>query len=336
MYPSWLYPGSDQSADAVLPEVPGVHVRRILSWYNPLSWLSAGLRLRGDVVHAQWWSWILAPIYATVLSVARLRGKRVLLTVHNVAPHEGGRLRSLLNRLVLRFGDRFVVHSPRNVEALQGLVRRPIDVIGHGLLRAPKRGLTVREARASLGLAANAKVVLAFGNIRPYKGLDVLIRAFDRVRALVPSAVLLVGGQPWGSARPYEQLVNEMGLTDSVRLHLGYIPESQIETFFVASDVVALPYTRFDGASGVGSLVLPFGQPLVVSDVGGLTDLVDCPEAVVPPGDPESLANTLVRVLTDDALRARFAAGSRRRARDFEWGPIAEETARLYRELALR
>src|SRR5581483_11960567 len=114
LYPKLLYPGgapdtrSDTGIDDTLP------VCRSLTWWNPVGWIAAGFRLRGDIVHAQWWSFFLAPAYAAVLAVARLRGKRVVLTVHNTEPHERGLLRRVANRAVLPFAHCIIVHALAN------------------------------------------------------------------------------------------------------------------------------------------------------------------------------------------------------------------------------
>ncbi len=339
IYPAWLYPGGEPAESGRQPYLAGVVVRNLLKWYDPLSWIRAGLELRGDVVHAQWWSFVLAPAYITVLAIARLRGKRVVLTVHNVAPHEEGAIRRSLNAAVLRCGHRVIVHSENNRTALRvEASRRPVVVVPHGRLDPPRSGLTRPEARGRLGLSNNgaAQVVLAFGNIRPYKGIDVLLKAFASVLKERPRAVLVIAGKAWTSWEPYAALIARLGIQDGVRLFLDFIPADQVETFFTAADVVVLPYTHFDGQSGVGNVALPFGRPLVVSDVGGLADLVVSEDVVVAPGDAEALATALVQVLSDIKLRRRLAADSRRLARRFDWGPIAESTVEIYRQLLNR
>lgn len=340
IYPSWLYPGGDPEDGGETPSFDGVRVRRLLTWYNPLSWIWAGLTLQGSVVHAQWWSYFLTPVYTVVLGIARLRGKRVLLTVHNVEPHEKtSKIRSLLNRLVFRFADSYIVHSQQNRETLEGLRAargKPVAVVPHGALRGPSAGLDASSARRLLGLPADAKVTLAFGNIRPYKGVDTLLKAFGLVVEACPESRLVIAGQPWCDWAPYQKLIDDLGLEDHVVTHLRYIPDDEVEAFFRAADVVALPYTHFDAQSSVAALTLSYGRPAVVSRVGGLPDLIDAEECVVPPSDPASLAAALLYILSDDCARRRLEERAVRRARELDWGPIAAQTSDYYRHLLKR
>lgn len=337
LYPRRLYPGGeivDRTARAL--DLLGVRVRTLLSWYNPISWVWAGLTCRGRVVHAQWWSYILAPIYIVLLSLAKLRGRRVVLTLHNVTPHETASWRRLMNRLVLWLPDRFIVHTEQNKERLLASLRRDrcrVSVIPHGTLRVPRTGLTQDQARAKLGLVPGCRAVLFFGHIRPYKGLDTLLRAFRLVCDRVEGAFLVVAGVPWADSEPLDRLVGELGLEGRVLMSLEFVPEEDVEAFFVASDLVVLPYTHFDAQSGVGTLALFFEKPLVVTEVGGLPELAGDARAIVPPGDAETLARAIVQVLEDAELRAKLRDESRRRARRFEWERVAASTRELYAAL---
>lgn len=338
IYPRWAYPGGDpEEPDGAARALPGVRRRGRLSWYNPLSWLWTGCRIDGDVVHAQWWSYVLAPVYVTVLGFSRLRRKRVVLTVHNVEPHEGGLLRRLANRAVFRFAHRFIVHSEANKTSLQRMLHcdpARISVLPHGVLETPRTGMSRPTARLRLGIPGDARVVLCFGNIRPYKGVDVLLRAFAEVAAADEKALLLIAGQPWGDWEPYQRLIEELGVVDRVRTRLEYIPSAEIEPLFVASDLVVLPYTHFDAQSGVGTRALPFGRPLIVTNSGGLPDLVLDPDAVVAAGDAAALARAIVRVLGDQDLRDLMSVGSLAMAAALGWDAIAERTEEVYRQVA--
>ena len=339
LYPPRLYPGGDPvDRGAARPMFRRASVRRLLAWYNPLSWLWAGLTLRGSVVHAQWWSYVLAPVYLFVLALARLRGKRVLLTLHNVSPHDASGWRRWLYRSVFHLAHHFIVHAQRNADVLATVHPRAagrITVVPLGLHSvAAREDLTREEARQRLALPSDRPVILAFGNIRPYKGLDVLLPAFRLVLDAGVEAALAIVGQPWEDFRRYERIIGRLELGPHVHTRLGYAPDEEVEAFFSAADVAVLPYTDFDAQSGAGTLALSFGLPLIVSDVGGLPELVDDSRAVVPPNSPAALAEAIRAVLTDEAFRARLAAGSRRRASELDWRQIARRTTDVYRLLA--
>lgn len=336
LYPPFLYPGGEpMDKGAKRPRFRRVAVRRMLAWYNPFTWLRAGFGLRGRVVHAQWWSYVLAPVYLAVLGLARLRGRKVVLTLHNIEPHEGGRWRRALCRSVLRLGDAYIVHTEANAAALATAEPKAAGrtyVVPHGLIEVAGGGqLTQGEARRGLGLPQSGRVVLAFGNIRPYKGLDVLLRALRLVVDAGHEVTLVVAGQPWGSFEPYEQLIKQLGLRGHVRTWLEFLPDEQLAPFFVAADVAVYPYTHFDAQSGAATAALSLGVPIVVSDVGGLPELAGDARAVVRPNDPQALAESLITVLSDDLLRERLAADARERARGLDWDAIALRTAEVYR-----
>ena len=335
LYPPRLYPGGEpRDRNGTRPSFARVRMRRLLAWYNPLSWLWAGLTLRGSVLHAQWWSHVLAPVYLVVMGLARLRGRRVVLTLHNVLPHEEAPWRRWLFQSVFRFAHQFIVHSERNAQVLIEQYPRAVGrvtVVPMGIHTVTSgQKLSRQEARERLELPAEGWVILAFGNIRPYKGLDVLLRALRRVVDAGREATLLVAGQPWNSFERYQNLIDELDLTAHVRLRLEYLPESEVEACFAAADLAVFPYTHFDAQSAAATLALSSGVPLVVSDVGGLPDLVGDARAVVPANDPEALAQTLRAVLDDEALLAKLAADAKRRAAELDWGVIAQRTVEVY------
>jgi glycosyltransferase involved in cell wall biosynthesis len=338
IYPRWAYPGgnpketSDEEPPAWLSQPS---VRAMVSWWNPISWVRAGFAIDGDVVHAQWWTHVLSPMYLAMLATARLRGKRIVMTVHNVTPHESNAFTRFLARRVMRFGERFIVHSPQNRSSLSMMVRKSdgrTTVLPHGVLDAPRTGMTREDARRALNIAPNAKVVLAFGNIRPYKGADVLLRSFADVVRQDPDALLMIAGKPWWKFDP-QPLIDELGIGANVRTHLDFVPSSDVEAFFVAADVVALPYTSFEAQSGVGALALPFGRALVVSDEGGLPELTDDPQTIVPAGDAHALTAALSRVLGDAELRQHLEAQSLEIAARLGWNEIASSTMDIYRSM---
>lgn len=299
LYPASLYPGGDPQTGE--EPVEAEDVERRLAWYDPMSWLGVGLDRDVDLVHAQWWSYPLAVPYVVVFAVGKARGKRVLLTVHNVEPHEQTRLTRFLNAAVYRFADEYVVHSDRNRDQLtDGRPISPADVhvIPHPTIGPERRGVTEAEALSWLGLDADADVVLFFGNVREYKGLDSLVEMVAALRE-TRDVELVVAGKSWVDWSDYEALVADHGLADHVHRFPGYIPEADLEYFFTAADVVALPYEYFDAQSGVAELADHFETPTVGYDVGGLADQVD-----VVAGDRAEFEQALVDGLDGDLSKA--------------------------------
>ena len=338
LYPTWLYPGGDpEDGSGDLVSVPSAATRRPLRWWNPFGWLLAGMTLRGDIVHAQWWSYPLAPVYVVLLACARLRRKTVIVTIHNVEPHEGGLLRRVANRAVVPFAHRIIVHTAENARTLRAArgETRPVDVIPIGVRRAsspPRRD----AARQRIGVAPGAPVALFFGNIRPYKGVLTLVQAFRRVRDVMPAARLVLAGEPWsGGADAIRAEIIRLGLEDAVLAHLSYLPADEIPHYFAAADVVVYPYTHFDAQSAAACTALAYGKAIVVTSAGGLPELAGDDRAIVPPGDAERLASALLHVLTEGALRGELEAHSRDVATRMSWPAVAAATAEVY-ELAAR
>lgn len=337
LYPDFLYPGGTRTgqADPPRPALTRARTRQMLTYYNPLSWIWAGITLRGQVVHAQWWSYVLAGPYAILLTLAKLRRRKCVLTVHNVVPHEQGRLSRALNRVILRFGDHFIVHNKRNGELLSsgfGVPRHKISVIPHGILTpAPLKGLTKSEARDKLGIPQDARVAMSFGNIRDYKGVDDFIDAMTQVAADDPKAHLVIAGQPWQDGEVYRDAVEKAGLSERSLLWLRFVDPEQVEVLFAAADVLALPYKYFDSQSGVAAIALHFGLPMVVTEVGGLPDVAGDKRVVVPPGDITALARALSLVLQDDVFRSLLAAKTVEKAANYQWDDIASATVEVYR-----
>jgi glycosyltransferase involved in cell wall biosynthesis len=336
MYPGFLYPGGELKDDATFPaiEQPGLSVRRSLTWYNPAGWLIEGFRIRADVLHAQHWSLPLAPIYFTILLIAKLRGMKVVLTLHNVRPHERSRLYGATTRVLCRLANRCVVHSESNYRQALRELKLPenqLRMIRPGAPSFFNDGPADRAAaRCALDLPAEGPVLLCFGAIRPYKGIDVLLRAFARVLPEVPSAALLIAGQPWGDWKPHQDLMDQLRIGASVRTHLKYIPSDEVKTYFHAADLCVLSYTHFDGQSAAGLTAMAFSKPMIVTDVGGLPELVSDPRSVVPPNDVDVLAERIAECLKDPERLARMRDDAAELAQTFSWDRIAEESVALY------
>ena len=276
-------------------------------------------RARGaDVVHFQW-----LPVQALDgLLLPRVRPR--LLTAHDVLPREPrpGQLRGQ-KRLYERM-DAIVVHSEHGRRRLieeAGVAAERIEVIPHGafthLAELPPSELP-RELRDA---DAGEPVVLLFGLLRPYKGLDVLLDAWRGVTG----ARLWVVGRPFGVELPQDP---PPGVTFVPR----FVSDAEVAALFRRADVAVLPYREID-QSGVLFTALAFGTPLVLSDVGGFPE-IDAAEHV-PAGDPQALRDALQRLVGDPQRREELAAASRRAAAErFSWDTIARRHLALYRRLS--
>jgi glycosyltransferase involved in cell wall biosynthesis len=240
----------------------------------------------------------------------------------------------MANQVVLPIAHRIIVHTQQNADALCTRGVRPgkisIVPIGVGEPRCVLGQDRVR-ARERLGLGEATPVVLFHGNIRPYKGLSVLLSAFRSVVEALPEAKLFVVGQPWGSPDEIRSEMCALGLADHVISRLEYVSAAELEVLFAAADVVTYPYTHFDAQSAAACDAIRYGKAIIVSSVGGLPDLVRNPLAVVPPGRPDALANAIIAVLRDSALRASLERDAQDLAAELAWPSIADRTIGVYR-----
>jgi glycosyltransferase involved in cell wall biosynthesis len=319
MYPGFLYPGKreerKEEEEDVLEGKEGLptdsaRVRPILDGLNPFSFSSASEEILSSgvsLVVIPWWTAYFAPHVLLLLRGFSRGDARVttLLLCHNVFDHEPHRIKDALTRAVLRRADRFVVQNARNArEVARVREDAPVEVIPHP--SEPRAVIPDRaEARARLGVPAEAPVFLFSGILRPYKGWDVLLEAFSRVRRELPDSLLVLAGEPWGDARKLSSRAPA-----GVRLELRYLPEDERALWFAASDAVVCPYRHASG-SGVVADALAFSRPVIGSAVDGLVEVVEEGRSglLVPPGDERALASALLRFVRED-LGPRLSAGA--------------------------
>lgn len=339
LYPEFLYPGGTKIVSGYYhtPKLQNADIRDILTYYNPFSWLWAGLTIKGKVIHAQWWSYVLAPVYLVILLICKIRRKRIVITVHNVLPHEKSRLNNFLNGIIISLGERFIVHNKKNRENLSKLHKiqnERISVIPHGILEpVPIKGISQEKAKDFLGISQNKRTILNFGNIRDYKGLDVLLEAYKIIISELKDISLIIAGECWGSFQKYDKIIKDNNLENDIVRKLDFIPPLEVEYYFSAANIVVLPYKYFDSQSGVGALALPFKKPMVVTNVGGLPDFVRDTRAIVKANNPTDLASKIILILSNERLLKKLGKDSQEIAREFNWDNIAQSTIKLYTDL---
>lgn len=339
IYPSFLYPGGKLEDDDTYPPVEHttLHVKRRIAWYNPLSWFMEGIATKADLLHAQWWSLPLFPIYLVISTCFAFRRKPVVFTVHNVLPHEKSFFFTFFSRILFSFGSHFIVHSETNrrqMVSYYGVSEIKVSVIPHGSLDFHIRKNADRnEARERLNIDQKDKIILLFGAVRPYKGIDVALDAMPEIIKHIPDARLLVAGKLWEDWTPYEKRIYELKMEGHVYLHLHYIPSNEVYLYFEAADLVILPYRHFDSQSGAGAAAVSFQKPMIVSNVGGLPELVPDDDMVIPADDPAALADKVVKYLGDPEKLKYAASRTAKISEQLNWADIARQTVTVYEKL---
>jgi len=290
------------------------------------------LRLRraldADVVHYQW-------LTIPSLDVHFLpNGQPRVMTAHYILAPKASRRQVRSARRVFGAMDAVVAHSEHSAARLRnevGLYPDKVRVIPHGafdyLTKLPEEKPLPAELEGAQG-----PVILSFGLLRPYKGVENLLEAFGRVAATHPDAELWIVGNPRMDVEPLRRAASEAG--GRVRLVTRFVDDAEIPAIFRRADLVVLPYLDAEH-SGVLYTGLAFGKPLVLSAVGGFPEVAETGAArLVPPGDTAALTTTLEELVGDEAARAELAAAATRAAAGpFSWNESARRTIDLYREL---
>jgi len=336
IYPEFLYPGGTKDTDKnfKIEENKNLKIRNLITYYNPFTWAWAGLSAKSKIVHIQWWTSVLAPIYLVIFLFLKLKRKKIILTIHNIIGHETGLLDKIITKIIFSFPDILIVHSDKNIEQIKDIFYisdNRIVKIPHGIYNFYKNtNISKTEARTKLKIKQNIPVVLSFGNIREYKGVDVLIKAFSVVKKELPDALLVIAGKCWIDWKDNEKLIEKYSLKKDIITFLDYVPMSDVKLYFESCDLVALPYKEFEAQSGPGNIALAFHKPLVVTNVGALPDLVKNKKCVLEVNDIKGIANQMIKILKDKKLAKELSKESKELCKDFSWEGIAKKTIKLY------
>jgi D-inositol-3-phosphate glycosyltransferase len=330
-YPEKLFPGKTQLETGHV-EHP-VPAERVLDTIEPLSWLKTIrriLREQPDVIVFKYWMPFFAPSLGTIVRDVRRRGVKAVAVVDNAIPHERRPGDRQLSRYLLSVCDGLIVMSDSVEQDVRSLgVQTPLIRVAHPIYDLFGAAPPSDEARSLFGLLQDEPVLLFFGFIRRYKGLHVLLEAMPQVVKALPGVRLIVAGEFYEDAAPYHALIARHGLDHHVLLHADYIPNDRVPAFFSAADVVVQPYVSAT-QSGVAQIAYNFDKPLIVTDVGGLAEIVPHEQAglVVPPEDPEALAQGIIRFFQEN-MAERLTAGVREEKPKYSWDRLYEAVESL-------
>jgi glycosyltransferase involved in cell wall biosynthesis len=332
-YPSFLFPGKSQVDPSAAPLV--VPNERVLDPTNPLTWGAAARRARSlklDALVYKWWMPFFGPGYAPVLSGARKGGAVTVMIADNLVPHEKRPFDAAFTRLVTDRTDGYLVMSEAVEKDLANLLPgAPYRRVPHPVYaQYGAAGRPRAESRARLGLAGD--VLLFFGFVRRYKGLDVLVEALPAVRAQRP-VTLVVAGEFYEPVEPLRARIEALGLGGCVRLLDRYIADEEVGDLFAAADCAVLPY-RSATQSGVVLAAYAGGCPVISTAVGGLREVVEEGRTghLVAPEDPAALARAILGFYERGGRDAYEPAVHEAAAR-FSWGRVVDGLLDLVGEL---
>lgn len=296
-YPSFLFPGTTQYSDEPAPDDLIIHT--VINSVNPLNWIRVGRRIakeRPDIILVRFWIPFMGPALGTILRrVRKNKHTRIIALTDNVMPHEKRPGDLPFTKYFLGSCDAFITMSEKVMADLRILEKvKPARLVAHPLYDNFGAAVSKKIAREKLGIRLSEKVILFFGFIRKYKGLDLLLDAMADPRIREAGIMLLVAGEFYEDEKGYLEQVNHLGIEDLLIMRTQFIPDREVVYYFCAADAVIQPY-RNATQSGVTPLAYHFEKPMVVTDVGGLPSLVpDRRAGLVTAAEPAALASAIL------------------------------------------
>jgi glycosyltransferase involved in cell wall biosynthesis len=312
-YPHLLYPGRATVEEPEVPLFPGT--KSSLAWYRPGGWRRLGRRLGRDFDAALLavFTPLQVPAYLVMAKAARAGGCQVVALCHNVLPHERRSFDKPLMRALLRRSGAVLVHSPEEAELASDLAETPIEFAQLPLHLPAARGPVLAVAS---GRRPPQHRLLFFGIVRPYKGLDLLLRALAQTK---PEVRLTVAGEIWAKRASLVRLISDLQIGHRVTLTDGYVPAADVPGYFAAADALVLPY-RSGSASQNALIALQFGIPVIASRAGAIAAAIEdgISGILCATGDVADLARAINRLYEPGTLE-RLRLGVRPPDTELAW-----------------
>jgi glycosyltransferase involved in cell wall biosynthesis len=275
-YPGFLFPGTSQFTTDPAPIGLDIHTR--INSINPINWLSVGNEIKNlqpDLVVVRYWLPFMAPCLGSILRIIKKnRHTQIVCIADNIIPHEPKPWDSLFTKYFVKPVDAFITMSEKVLTDLAKFAPgKPARFIAHPLYDNFGEKISRDAARNQLKMDSNDSIVLFFGFIRKYKGLDILLDAIKILQAKMPAVKLLVAGEFYDNPKQYEEQIAKLNIKDQLILHTHFIADSEVKYYLCAANVVVQPY-RTATQSGVTPLAYHFEIPMIVTNVGGLPEMV--------------------------------------------------------------
>ncbi|HOT88832.1 MAG TPA: glycosyltransferase [Bacteroidales bacterium] len=297
-YPSFLFPGKSQYSESPAPT--DIKIIRIVNSINPLNWIKVGNRIKKqkpDLVIIKFWIPFMAPCFGTIARrIKKNNFTKIISIVDNIIPHEKRVGDRILASYFVQAVHGFVAMSKSVMEDIKLFNKtKPVLFCPHPLYDHFGEIIPKEKAICNLKLDTNYKYILFFGFIRDYKGLDLLLKSFAKLSIKNKSIKLIVAGEFYTDSKPYFDLIKINQLDEFVIMHNNFIPDEKVADYFCASDIVVQPYKNAT-QSGVTQIAYHFNKPMIVTDVGGLAEIIpDGKVGYVVKPDSEKLAEVIFK-----------------------------------------
>jgi len=335
-YPGFLFPGTSQfDKTRKVPE--GVSIRSIINSVNPFNWLSVGRKIRKekpDLIIIRYWLPFMGPALGTIARRAKKNGHtKVISLVDNAIPHEKRFGDKMFSNYFLKSCHAFLAMSQSVIKDLQQFnVSRLTTFSEHPLYTSFGEPQDKKESRKKLGLDPDGKYMLFFGLIRRYKGLDLLLEAMADERVKKSGIRLIVAGEYYEDKTYYDEIISRLKLGDQVVLHTKFIPDEDVKWYFSACDIVTQTYHSAT-QSGVTKIAIQFEKPSLVTNVGGLGEIVEHGKAgyVIAP-DKKVIADHIIDYYSNHR-ETEFVNRVREDKKLYGWDVIVKAFENLYNQI---
>ncbi len=305
-YPSFLFPGKTQFTDEPAPK--GLNIKTVVNSVNPLNWISVGRQMNKqnfDLIVVKYWLPFMGAAFGSILRLAKAnKHTRVLCVVDNIIPHEKRPGDTQLTNYFVGAIDAFVTMSKDVLKDVKTFTSKPAFFTPHPVYDSYKEAVTKQDACSKLQLDSNTKYILFFGFIREYKGLDLLLEAMADERICKAGIHLLAAGEYYNKTVEANNnaIIEKHGLQQVVHLKTDFIPNSEVRYYFSAADLVVQPY-KHATQSGITQIAFHFEKPMVVTNVGGLAEVVpDGKVGFIAEPNPTAIADAILKFYTPGSL----------------------------------
>ena len=332
-YPSFLFPGTSQYTNEPAPKDINIHAG--INSINPFNWMKVGLQLkrdRPDLIIVRYWIPFLAPCLGMICRIAKSnKHTKVIAIVDNMLPHEKRMGDKMLTRYFAKSVDGFITMSNKVSEDVKQFSTKPIVLSPHPIFNHFGEAISKEAARKILNIGVDEKIILFFGYIRPYKGLDLLLNAMATNAIKHANIKLMIVGEFYEDAQPYHDLLKTLALEEQVIIHAHFVADNEVKNYVCAADFIIQPYKNAT-QSGVTPLAYHFEKPMLVTNVGALADSVPngkVGEVVEPNAD--AIAKGIETLYNNGA--AYYADNIKEEKKKYSWSQMADNFILLHQKL---
>ena len=333
-YPSLLFPGKTQFSSEPPPEQLKIH--STINSINPFNWIKIGKQIsnsKPDIVIFRYWIPFMAPCLGTIARFIHKNGHtKILCIADNILPHEKRFADNILTKYFIKPIDGFITMSEKVKNDLLAFnSKKPVEQAIHPLYDNFGGLVSKNEARIKLDLDQDKKIILFFGFIRAYKGLDLLIEAMADERITSNEYLLLIAGEFYQDKKPYLELIKKLNVANKIKIVDDFIPDSLVRFYCCAADVIVQPY-KSATQSGVTPLAYHFEKPMIVTNVGGLPKMVIHGETgLICEPHPTSIANAILKYFEKGVTH--FIPSLLKEKDKFSWRNFADKILSLANDI---